>query len=88
MQTIAPAPGQIFAKPDEAEAKTKSGLLLDTKSAEKPRTAKVINVGDGVTFYRPNDTIVYKAYAPTEIKLEGVEYILVAAEDVLGKVIQ
>lgn len=88
MQTVAPGQGQIFARPDEAETKTASGILLSDKSVEKPRTAKVINVGEGVKWYEANDTIVYKSYAPTELKLNNEDFILIAVEDVLGKVIE
>jgi len=87
MQTVAPGKGQIFARPDEAETKTQSGILLSEKSVEKPRTAHVINVGADVDWYQADDTIVYKSYAPTELKLNNEDFILIAVEDVLGKVV-
>lgn len=86
MQTIAPAPKMLFCKPDEAKNSTHSGILLATQQ-EKPKTAKVINVGEGVT-YKRNDTIIYKAYATTEVKLDDQEYILVSEEDIIGKLVE
>ena len=84
MQTIKPAPKQLFCKPEEAVTKTASGILLDQKAAEKPRTAEVINVGDKVTAFSPHDKIVYKPYSTTDIKLNGEDFFLVPEDDVLG----
>jgi chaperonin GroES len=86
VKTIAPAPQQLFCKPDEAETTTKSGFILQV--TEKPRTAEVINVGNRVSNYKQKDTIVYKSYASSEIKLDGEDYFLISEEDVLGVVVE
>jgi chaperonin GroES len=86
MKTVKPSPTHLFCKPDEAETETASGFLL-AAAAEKPKTAHVINVGSNVSTYHPKETIIYKSYATTELKLEGEEYFLIAEEDVLGVVI-
>lgn len=88
MQTINPANDQIFAKPDEAETKTKSGIILSENVAEKPKTAVVINVGKDVKQFSRDDRIIYKPYAMTDIKLNNDDFILIAEEDVLGKVVE
>jgi chaperonin GroES len=86
MKTIKPAPNQLFCKPDEAEKTTKSGFIL--QSVEKPKTAQVINIGDTVSTYKPKDTVIYKSYATTELKIDEVEYILIHQDDVLGVVVE
>lgn len=88
MQTIKPSKDQIFAKPDEVVTKTKSGLYISEQAAEKPQTANVINVGESVTQYEPNDKIIYKSYAMTDVKLNNEDFIIIAEEDVLGKVVE
>lgn len=88
MTTVKPAKNQLFCKPDDAELKTASGILLGEKSAEKPRTAQVINVGSDVKQFQPHDTIIYKSYSINEVKLDGVEYFLVAEEDLLGTIVE
>lgn len=88
MQTIKPASKQIFARPHEAIAKTKSGLLLSAGAAEKPQMATVLNIGDEVKGYKSNDVIVYKLFTTTDIKLNGDDYILIEDEDVLGTVLE
>lgn len=87
MQTIKPAKNQLFCKPDEAETKTVSGIILTEKATDKPKTAKVINVGDEVTQFKAHDTIVYKTYSTTDIKLDKADYFLIAEDDVLGTVV-
>lgn len=88
MQTILPNNTHIFARPSEAETKTKSGILLTDNVAEKPKTAEVINVGSKVTNYKAHDTIIYKPYASTDIKLNSEDFLLIDEEDVLGKVVE
>lgn len=87
MKTIKPSAHQLFVKPDEKETKTASGLYMTEASAEKPSTAVVINVGSEVQGFEPDDKVVYKSYASTEIKLNGDEYMLLADEDVLGVIV-
>lgn len=87
MQTIKPASKQLFCKPTEAQKVTSSGFYIADKSAEKPQTAEVINVGSSVGDFKQKDTIVYKPYATTEVKLNGVAYFLIDKDDVLGTVV-
>lgn len=89
MQTVKPGPKRLFCKPDEAQGTTtKSGFILAKEAQEKPQTAEVINVGNGVKNYAQKDTIYYKPYATTDIKLEGKQYFLIDEDDVLGTVIE
>lgn len=88
MQTIKPANNQLFCKREEATSKTKSGILIQNKSAEKPQMAEVINVGKSVESFKPKETIVYKPYATVDISLNKEDYFLINEEDVLGTVIE
>lgn len=88
MQTIKPSNTQLFAKRADKEKVTNSGFYVSEQAAERPQTAEVINVGDGVKQFASGDTIIYKSYSTTEIKLNGKEYLLVDESDVLGKVIE
>jgi chaperonin GroES len=76
----------IVAQGEEAEMTTASGLYIPQNAAEKPKTAKVVAVGKGASQVKVGDRIVYKSYSTTEVKIEGVEYILVKEEDVLATV--
>ena len=87
MQTIKPAKGYLFCKPEEVVTTTKSGFILSESAAEKPKIAEVINVGSNVTQCKSTDKIVYKSYSTTEIKLNDDDYFLIAEDDVLGTVL-
>lgn len=88
MKTISPAPTQIFARPIESQQTTASGIIITTDKKLEPKFAEVINTGAKVKHYAATETIIYKEYATTELKLDNVEYIIVAEDDVLGKVVE
>lgn len=88
MQTIKPSGTNLFCSEDKAQERTTStGIFVPVKAQEKPQTATVINVGPDVKGFSQKDTIVYKPYATTPLKLEGKEYFLIAEEDVLGTLV-
>jgi chaperonin GroES len=87
-QTVRPAAHHLFCKPDEAETITKSGFFISEAAAEKPKTAQVLNVGEGVKSFKNPDRIIYKPYSTTEIKLNGEDYFLISEEDVLGVLVE
>jgi chaperonin GroES len=83
---LQPLADYIVAVGEEAATKTASGLYLPEKSAEKPKTAKVVAVGKEAKQVKVGDRIVYKSYSTTEVKIGQDEYILVKEEDVLATV--
>jgi len=83
---VQPLADYVVAQAEEAKSQTASGLYLPTNTAEKPKVAKVVAVGAGVTEVKVGDRIIYKSYSPTEVKVDGVEYLLVKQEDVLATV--
>ena len=86
MAGLNPLADWVVAEQEEAVTKTASGLYLPDKAAEKPKIAKVSKVGKDVKEIKIGDRIVYKSYSTTEVKLNGKEYILVKAEDILATV--
>ena len=83
---ISPLGDYIVGTAEEAATKTASGLYLPEKSAEKPKTVKVVAVGKDVKTVKVGDRIIYKTYSHTEVKVDKDEYILVKEEDVLATV--
>jgi chaperonin GroES len=84
MQTIEPNRGYLLAKPRKKETETLSGFLLSERSAEAPKIAEVIAVGDDVQ-WSVGDFVIYKPYAMTEVQLNGEEHYLIHFEDILGR---
>ncbi len=75
---------QIF----EREEKTVSGIVLPDTAKEKPQTAKVVEVGEFENGVKLNqgDTIVFAKYSGVEISLDGEDYMILDADDILGVV--
>ena len=79
----------------EREQTTASGIVLPDTAQEKPQTARVVAVGNGKTDkdgqtvaveVSEGDVVVFSRFGGTEIKLEGEEYMILDADDILGVV--
>mgnify|MGYP001252710826 CR=1 FL=1 len=81
---IKPLTDRVVAVREQAQTKTASGLYLPDNAKEKPVVAKIQAVGPDVKGLKKDDKILYKEYSTTEIKIDGVEYLIVKEEDVLG----
>ena len=73
--------------------KTRGGIIIPDSAKERPLEGKVIAVGsgkrteDGVLVQldvKVGDRLLFGKYAGTEIKVDGVEHIILREEEVLG----
>ena len=91
---LVPLGDRVVLKQFEAEETTASGIILASKSQEKPQQAEVVAVGPGgmvdskevVMQVKEGQKVIYSKYAGTEVKLEGEEYIIVRQNDILAVV--
>jgi chaperonin GroES len=90
--SLQPLEDRIVVKPSEGEEMTASGLVIPDTAKEKPQEGEVIAVGPG-RFEEGNrvpldvkvgDKVIYSKYGGTEVKLEGDEYLILSARDVLA----
>jgi len=81
---LKPLGDRVVAQVEEAASKTASGLYLPDTAKEKSKLAKVVAVGPAVREVKTGEKIVYKEYATSEAKVEGVEYIIIREEDILA----
>lgn len=81
---LKPLADRVVAVKEQSSSKTASGLYLPDSAKEKSSVATVEAVGPGVKSLKKGDKIVYKEYSTTELKVNGVEYLLVKEEDVLA----
>jgi|SRR5688572_13731073 chaperonin GroES len=93
--SINPLADYVVAVAEEASTKTASGLYLPNGATEKPKVAKVVAIGPGKVgddneripmTLKVGDRILYRSYSPTEVKVDGVEYMLIKEEDVLATI--
>ena len=79
--------GKVLVKPNEAEEKTASGIIIPDSAKEKPRQGKVVLVGaakkDEVMEVKEGDQVLYGKYAGQELSIEGEDYLLISQSDVL-----
>lgn len=91
---LRPLADRVVLKSLEAEETTASGFILAGNAKEKPQIAEVIAVGPGgvvdgkevVMNVAVGDKVITSKYAGTEVKVDGVEYMVVRQSDILAVV--
>ncbi|GAB5539500.1 MAG: co-chaperone GroES [Salibacteraceae bacterium] len=83
-----PNEDRVLVKPAEAEEKTAGGIIIPDTAKEKPQLGTVVAVGPGkkdepITV-KKGDTVYYGKYSGTDIQLEGTDYLIMRASDILG----
>jgi chaperonin GroES len=77
---------------DEAE-KTAGGLFIPDSAKEKPQQGEVVAVGNGkrndkgerdALDVKAGDRILFGKYSGSDIKIDGVEYLIMREDEVLG----
>ncbi len=92
--TLKPIFDNIVVKKISMEEKTKSGIVLpDTIDKEKPQQGEVIAVGTGKILdngtrsqmeVTVGNKVLFRKYAPDEIKIDGEEYLVMTQTDVIA----
>jgi chaperonin GroES len=90
---IRPLQDRIIVKRVEEEEKTKGGIIIPDSAKEKPMEGKVIAVGKGKILengkiqpldVKVGDRVLFGKYAGTEVKIDGVEHLIMREDDILG----
>ncbi len=85
---IKPLADRVLILPMAAETKTASGIYIPDTAKEKPQQGKIVAVGPGTkddkVTVKVGDKVLYGKYAGTELKLEGVDYLMMRESDVLA----
>lgn len=90
--TMKPLADRVVIKMVEAEETTKSGIILAGSAKEKPQVAEIIAVGPGglvdgkeVTMYvKAGDKVITSKYSGTEVKMDGIDFVIVRQSDILA----
>ena len=73
-----------------AETKTASGIIIPDSAQEKPQKGQVIAVGPGTKenpiTLKVGDNILYGKYSGTELKHDGIDYLIMKESDILAKI--
>ena len=93
---IQPLDDRVLVTLDDSEQTTASGLVIPDTAKEKPQQGTVVAVGPGKRSdntgdlipmdVREGDTILFSKYGGTEVKVDGNEYLILSARDVLATI--
>ncbi|MDQ3390373.1 MAG: co-chaperone GroES [Actinomycetota bacterium] len=90
---LKPLEDRIVVKPNEAEERTASGLVIPDTAKEKPQEGMVLAVGPGKRSdtgdlipvdVSEGDKVLYSKYGGTDIKVDGEDLLILSARDVLA----
>jgi chaperonin GroES len=90
---IRPLADRVVVKRLDQEEKTKGGIIIPDTAKEKPVEGKVVAAGNGKVMkngkVRPvsvkeGDRVLFGKYSGTEVKLDGVEHVILSEDDVLA----
>ena len=90
---LKPLGDRLIVKRQDAQEKTKSGLVLPDSAKEKPQEGKVISVGPGKLLddgsvksleVKSGDKVLYGKYSGTEIRVQEEDYLILREDDVLA----
>jgi len=94
---IRPLYDRIIVKRLEAETTTKSGLIIPDTAKEKPVEGEIVAVGNGKVLedgavrsleVKAGDRVLFGKYSGTEIKIDGIEHLILREDEVLAVVEQ
>jgi chaperonin GroES len=90
---IRPLQDRVIVKRIEEEEKTKGGIIIPDSAKEKPMEGEVVAVGNGKVLengtklemtVKKGDRILFSKYAGNEVKIDGVEHLIMREDDILG----
>jgi len=90
---IRPLNDMVLVVRIEKKDKTTGGIIIPDTVKEKPQEGKVVAVGPGKWDENGNriplelkkgDRVLFGKYAGNEIKIDGVEHLIMTEDDILG----
>ena len=90
---IKPLNDRVLVLRTDHEEKTSGGIVIPDTAKEKPQEGKVVAVGPGKfdekgkripLAVKKADRVLFSKYAGNEIKIAGVEHLIMREEDILA----
>jgi chaperonin GroES len=90
---VRPLQDRILVRRVAEEEKTKGGIIIPDTAKEKPAEGEVIAVGNGKVdekgkvrpvAVKKGDRILFGKYSGNEIKIDGVDHLILREDDILG----
>ncbi|MDY6839605.1 MAG: co-chaperone GroES [Thermodesulfobacteriota bacterium] len=90
---VKPLNDRILVLRIDKEEKTAGGIVIPDTAKEKPQEGKVVALGPGKRNdegkrmpldVQENDRVLFSKYGGTDIKIDGVEHLILREDDILG----
>ncbi len=90
---IRPLNDRLLVKRLEEEETTAGGIIIPDSAKEKPAEGEVVAVGPGKSNeqgervalqVKEGDRVLFSKYGGTDVKLDGVDYLIMREDDILG----
>ena len=92
-----PLHDRVVVKRIDAEEKTAGGIIIPDTAKEKPQQGEVVAVGPGgrdesgkliPIDLKAGDQVLFGKYSGTEVKIDGVEYLIMKESDIMGVLVE
>jgi chaperonin GroES len=90
---VRPLQDRVLVRRVAEEEKTKGGIIIPDSAKEKPAEGEVVAVGNGKAdekgkvrplAVKKGDRILFGKYSGNEIKVDGVDHLILREDDILG----
>jgi len=90
---LKPLNDRVLVKRLESEEKTAGGIIIPDSAKEKPMRGEVVAAGPGKAgddgkpvkmTVKKGDIVLFNKYAGTEVKIDGVEHLMMREDDILA----
>jgi len=90
---IRPLHDRVVIKRMEEERMSTGGIVIPDSATEKPIRGEVISIGKGIVSeggelrpldVKPGDEVLFGKYSGTEIKIDGIDLLVMREGDIMG----
>jgi chaperonin GroES len=88
-----PLHDRVVVKRTEQETKTRGGIIIPDTATEKPQQGEVLAAGPGARGedgklvpldVKVGDTVIFGKWSGTEVKIDGVDLLIMKESDIMG----
>ena len=90
---VKPLADRILVRRIEEQETKRGGIIIPDTAKEKPQEGEIVAVGPGrmneegkriAMEVKKGDRVLIGKYSGTDVKIDGVEYVILREDDVLG----
>jgi chaperonin GroES len=88
-----PLHDRVVVRRIEEDERTAGGIIIPDTAKEKPMQGEIVAVGPGARNekgelvpleLKKGDTVLFGKWSGTEVKIDGVEYLIMKESDIMG----